>query len=95
LVTSLKMDPRRPVMGSVAGWRPSETPDASPESTDGWLSVAAWACVAGRDRSRQIPPLAIANRAARRMTRVLGFDIDNSQPPETHPCHPAARPVGY
>jgi hypothetical protein len=97
LVMSLKMDPRTLVMGSVAGWRPSgETPDASPGSNDGRLSVAAWACVAGRDRNRQIPPLAIANRAARRMTRrVLGFDIDNSQPPETHPCHPAARPVGY
>jgi hypothetical protein len=41
--------------------------------------------------SRQIPPLAIANLAAR---RVFGFDIDNSQPPETHACHPDARPWG-
>jgi hypothetical protein len=41
LVMSLRMDPRTPVMGSVAGWRPPETPDASPESNDGRLSVAA------------------------------------------------------
>ena len=90
------MDPRRPVTGSVTAWMPPETPDVRPESNDGWLTVAASACSAERDRSKQIPPPAIANRAARRMTRrVFGFDIDNSQSPGTHPCHLDARPVGY
>jgi hypothetical protein len=40
-VTELTMDPRRPVTGSVTAWRPPETPDVSPESNDGWLTVAA------------------------------------------------------
>jgi hypothetical protein len=72
------------VTGSATAWMPPEMPDVSPESNDGGPSVAALACRAERDRSKQIPPLAIANRATRRMTRrAFGFDIDNSQSPGT------------
>ena len=59
----------------------------SPESNDGWPTVAASACSAGNDKSKQIPPVVIANRVTRRMTRrVFGFDIDNSKSPgNSHP----------
>jgi hypothetical protein len=76
----LATDPSVPVTGSVTAWITPETPDVSPESSVGWPSVAACACCAGSDRSRQMPPLAMANLAARRMMRRLfGFDIDSSR----------------
>jgi hypothetical protein len=97
-VSELTTDPTALVTGSVTAWMPSETPDVNPESSDGWPMVAALACLAGRDRSKQIPPLVIANRAVRRMTRrVFGFDIDNSPVPsrrDTRACQPTARPAG-
>jgi hypothetical protein len=81
-VTELTTDPRAPVTGSVTASMTPETPDVSPESNDGEPIVAALACVADSDRSRQIPPLAVATCATRRVTRrVLGFDIDHSQSP--------------
>ena len=79
-VTELTMDPRVPVTGSVTPSMTPETVDVSPESNDGWPTVAASACSAGNDKSKQIPPVVIANRVTRRMMRrVFGFDIDNSQ----------------
>jgi hypothetical protein len=78
-VTVLTMDPRRPVTGSVTSWRPPETPEVTPESNDGWLTVAACACSAGRDSSTQIPPPAIVARTMTR--RAFGFGIDSSQSP--------------
>jgi hypothetical protein len=72
-------DPRAPVTGVVTASTAPERPDVIPESGDGWSSVAAWACVAGSDRSKHIPPPAIADLATRSATRrVFGFDIDNS-----------------
>src|ERR1700733_2066859 len=57
-------------------------PDVSPVSGDGSPPVAALACVAGSDRSRQTPPPAIAHLAIRSVTRrVFGFDIDDSLSP--------------
>ena len=81
----LTTDPRALVTGSVTVWRTPETPDVTPESVDGWLPVAAWAGWARNARNSQIPPLAMANLAARRIRRttrrVLGFDIGSSQSP--------------
>jgi hypothetical protein len=75
------------VTGSVTELTRDPRTLVSPESSGGWLPVAASAWVAVSDRSKQIPPLAIANRAARRMTRrVLGFGIDNSRSRETTPA---------
>ena len=79
-VTVLTMDPTTPVTGAVTAWMAPAAPVVSPDSNGGGSPVAAWACFAGSDRTRQIPPPAIAHRAARRMTRrVFGFDIDNSR----------------
>ena len=86
-VTELTMDPRVPVTGSVTASMAPETVDVSPESNDGWPTVAASACSAGNDKSKQIPPVVIANRVTRRMTRrVFGFDIDNSKSPGNSPA---------
>jgi hypothetical protein len=75
------------VTGSVTELTRDPRTLVSPESSGGWLPVAASAWVAVSDRSKQIPPLAIANRAARRKARrVLGFDIDNSRSRETTPA---------
>jgi hypothetical protein len=96
LVAVSTMDPSAPVTGPVTDWRPFATPDVSPESSDGCPMVAASACRAGIDRSKQIPQPAIVSGAARRTTRRLfGFDIDNSQSPGTHPCRTDARLVRY
>jgi hypothetical protein len=72
------MDPSAPVTGAVAAWMPLETPDVSPDSSEGWPVVAALATPVGSHRSTEIPPLAIANRTVQRVTRrVCCFDIDN------------------
>jgi hypothetical protein len=89
-------DPRAPVTGAVTAWTAPERPDVSPESGDGWPPGAAWACVAGSDRSKQIPPLAIANLATRSATRrVFGFDIDNSLSPGNSRLPFGCPAVGY
>jgi hypothetical protein len=81
----LTTDPSALVTGSVTGWRTPETPDVTPEIVDGRLPVAAWAGWARSARNSQIPPVAMANLAARRIRRttrrVLGFDIGSSQSP--------------
>jgi hypothetical protein len=83
LVTELRMDPTAPVTGSVTAWTVPETVDVSPESNDGgWPTVAACACAAGNDKTKQTPPVVIATCVTRRMTRrVFGFGIDNSKSP--------------
>jgi hypothetical protein len=96
-VTELTMEPTAPVTGAVTPWTVFETPDVRPESNDGWPAVAASACRAGRDRSKQIPQPAIVNRAAWLTTRrVFGFDIDHSlSPGGTLACRTDARLVWY
>jgi hypothetical protein len=42
-VAELTSDPTTPMTGSVTAWRPPETPDVSPDSSEGWLLVAALA----------------------------------------------------
>jgi hypothetical protein len=42
-VAELTSDPTTPMTGSVTVWRPPETPDVSPDSNEGRLSVAALA----------------------------------------------------
>jgi len=85
--TELTTEPRTLVTGSVTAWMPLDTPEVSPESNDGWLTVAASACCAGRDSSKQIPPPAIPNRATRRMTRcVFGFDMTTPSRRELSPA---------
>lgn len=42
-VAELTSDPTTPMTGSVTAWRPPETPDVSPDSSEGWLIVAALA----------------------------------------------------
>jgi hypothetical protein len=42
-VAELTSDPTTPMTGSVTAWRPPETLDVSPDSNEGWLSVAALA----------------------------------------------------
>jgi hypothetical protein len=42
-VVELTSDPTTPMTGSVTAWRPPETPDVSPDSNEGRLSVAALA----------------------------------------------------
>jgi hypothetical protein len=42
-VAELTSDPTTPMTGSVTAWRPPETPDVSPDSNEGRLSVAALA----------------------------------------------------
>jgi hypothetical protein len=42
-VAELTSDPTTPVTGSVTAWRSPETPDVSPDSNEGRLSVAALA----------------------------------------------------
>jgi hypothetical protein len=94
-VTVLMMDPRAPVTGSVTAWRAPDTVDVMPDSGDGWSPVAACACVAGSERSRQTPPAPDAIRAARTTARrVFGFGIGNSRRRETRAWHARARPWG-
>jgi hypothetical protein len=83
-VTELTMDPSVLVTGSVTEFTTPETVAVTPESSDGWPLVAAWACAVGTARRNAVPPVAIANPAARRtVRRVFGLDIDNSSHRET------------
>ena len=93
----LTTDPSALVTGSVTGWRTPETPDVTPESVDGRLPVAAWAGWARSARNSQIPPLAMANLAARRNPEndAACTRLRHRQLPVAGKLTPAVRMPGY